>query len=96
MLGGEITGFKVGGVDTDWKVELEKAIIVGSDGGVGATINPKTKWTAGGTAADAAGDWSAHFYDLPEDQHQPTGVAGGFQAEHGDEGRMVGAFGAER
>ena len=95
MLGGEIAGFKVGGVDTDWKVELEKESFA-TQLGVLTGDDTNTKWTAGGTAADSAGEWSAYFYDKPEEQHQPKGVAGGFLAEHGDEGRMIGAFGAER
>jgi len=93
-LKGEITGFNVGGVDVpEWSVELMEQNIAG--GGV-AAVNKGTKWTLDGTAADAAGTWSASFYDIPEDEHQPKGVAGGFVSHYGADGRMVGAFGGER
>ncbi len=97
MLKGEITGFNVGGVDVpEWSVELMEHAIAGV--GVADDLDPapKTKWTLDGTAAAAAGDWSAAFYDIPDKQHQPKGVAGGFVSHYGSDGRMVGAFGAER
>ena len=96
-LKGDITGFSVGGVDVpEWSVELMEHAIAGV--GVADDLDPapKTKWTLDGTAAAAAGDWSAAFYDKPENEHQPKGVAGGFVSHYGSDGRMVGAFGAER
>ena len=94
-LSGSITGFDVGGMTPDWSVELMKQDI--ADKGIANNSAGKmTKWTVDGTAGDAAGTWTAEFYDVPEGQHQPMGVAGGFQAEFGSDGRMVGAFGAER
>jgi len=93
-LKGEITGFNVGGVDVpEWSVELMEQNIAA--GGVAAAAKG-TKWTLDGTAADAAGSWSASFYEIPEDEHQPKGVAGGFVSHYGADGRMVGAFGGER
>ena len=96
MLKGEITGFKVGGVDTDWKVELMQGDIVARGVAYDAASDAKTKWTANGKTAEADGAWGAVFYDVPDNEHQPKGVAGGFRSGHGTEGEMVGAFGAER
>ena len=56
-------------------------------------------WSIGGDAKDG-GQWEADFYsNLPSGQRegiQPYGIAGTFEAEHGDAARMVGAFGAHR
>lgn len=94
-LKGDITGFNVGGVEVpDWSVELMEQPINTSGGVTIAT--PSTKWAIDDTAAAASGDWSASFYDIPEGEHQPKGVAGGFVSHYGTDGRMVGAFGAER
>ncbi len=94
-LSGSITGFDVGGVKPDWSVELVGHDIAST--GVATDVDTsRTKWTVDGTAGDAAGSWSAQFYDVPKDQHQPMGVAGGFEAQYESDGYMVGAFGAER
>lgn len=93
MLSGSITGFNVGGMTPDWSVELMKRTI--ADTGVAAEAD-STKWTVDGTAGDAGGSWSAAFYGKPADEHQPSGVAGGFEASYESDGYMVGAFGAER
>ncbi len=93
MLGGSITGFNVGGMNPGWSVELMKQTI--ADTGVAAAAD-STKWTVDGTAGAAGGSWSAAFYGKPADEHQPTGVAGGFEASFESDGYMVGAFGAER
>ncbi len=95
MLSGSITGFDVGGMNPDWSVELMKYAIAGT--GIATTeTEDRTKWTINGIAGDAGGSWSAHFYDTPTGEHQPSGVAGGFQAQYESDGYMVGAFGAER
>ena len=94
MLKGDLTNFKVGGVDVGWSVELiEKSV---GSGAVALGTGSHTKWTVNENTAAASGNWTAAFYDLPDGEHQPKGVAGGFISHHGDEGRMVGAFGAER
>ncbi len=95
MLGGSITGFDVGGMNPGWSVELVKHAITGT-GLAPATATAMTKWTINGTAGDAGGTWSAYFYGTPAKEHQPSGVAGGFQAQYESDGFMVGAFGAER
>ncbi|MCY4243646.1 MAG: hypothetical protein OXD36_18145 [Rhodobacter sp.] len=94
-LKGTIDDFAIGDVKPGWSVELmEQPITAG--GVASGPAGSQTKWTVGETAADAGGDWSAAFYDRPANQRTPKGVAGGFLAQHGTEGRMVGAFGAER
>ena len=101
MLKGDITNFKVGGADVDWSVELMEFRITGVGVATGATdtggATPKTKWTIGGSAAAAGGDWSASFYDdTKPDEIWPEGVTGGFHSVYENTGHMIGAFGAER
>ena len=95
MLSGSITGFDIGGMDPGWSVELMKHAIAGTGIAID-TATAMTKWTVDGTAGDAGGNWSAAFYGKPADEHQPSGVAGGFEASYESDGYMVGAFGAER
>ena len=94
MLSGSITGFEVGGMNPDWSVELMKQGIDGT--GIATSGANMTKWTINGTAGDAVGTWTATFYGIPAGEHQPSGVAGGFQSQYESDGYMVGAFGAER
>ena len=77
----------------DWTVTLNQR-------GIGdANASPTTTWTIDGAAHDG-GNWSASFYsNLPADDRNgvvPTGIAGEFRAEHGDDARMIGVFGAHR
>ena len=95
MLSGSITDFDVGGVNPGWSVELMRHAIAATGVAVD-TATAQTKWTVDGTAGAAGGNWSAQFYEVPDDQHQPKGVAGGFEATYESDGFMVGAFGAER
>ena len=94
MLSGSITDFDVGGMNPDWSVELMKQALDGI--GVATSGANMTKWTINGTAGDATGTWTATFYGIPTGEHQPSGVAGGFQSQYESDGYMVGAFGAER
>ena len=99
MLSGSITGFDIGGVKPGWSVELMEHAIAETGVAYNATAadrTSQTKWTINRVAGDPGGSWSAQFYDVPEDEHQPSGVAGGFQAQYESDGYMVGAFGAER
>ena len=91
-LSGSITGFDIGGMKPAWSVELMEHGI----SGVGIAADAKTKWTISDTAADAGGSWAVGFYGKRPKQQQPAGVAGGFKASYGNDGHMVGAFGAER
>ncbi len=100
-LSGTVDNFDIGGVKPEWEVELMKAGIE-SNGRLSTSAAVQTKWTVDGTAGDPYGGnnnaagWRASFYDMPTDERTPRGVGGGFVARHGSEGRMVGAFGAER
>ena len=95
MLSGSITGFDIGGMDPGWSVELVKHAIVGV--GIASDVDTgRTKWTVDGNTGDAMGSWNATFYGIPANEHQPSGVAGGFEAQYESDGYMVGAFGAER
>ena len=78
----------------NWEVTLRGgtisgAAVTGAEDGV--------TWSIGGDAKDG-GEWEADFYsNLPTAEStgvQPYGIAGTFQAEHGDAARMIGAFGA--
>ena len=92
MITGTIDNF-VGadGESRDWSVELMEAAI--TDGGLisdGATT--MTKWTVGGTAGDASGQWSGALYETGTDGVPSVGT-GTFHSVFGRDGRMVGAFG---
>ncbi len=80
----------------DWEVSLGGGTIAGA--AVTGAADSVT-WSIGGDAKDG-GQWEADFYsNLPANQRegiQPYGIAGTFEAEHGDAARMVGAFGAHR
>ena len=55
----------------------------------------KTKWTIGGSEAEAGGEWYGHFRN-PDEGGVPGVMTGQFSAEYGHEGRMVGGFAARR
>ena len=99
MISGTIDNFMgADGESRDWSVELKKSgvgdtgIITGSDG----TGDPmETVWTIGGTAAGADGRWSGTLYDNGDD-NVPQVATGTFHSIYGRDGRMVGAFGANK
>ena len=95
---------------SDWVVTLgSKSIVGGIIPSAGANA---TTWLTDDnpTAAPAAGTWEAAFYsNLPaakrggtttpavnEEDATPTGIAGTFEAEYHNVGKMVGAFGAHK
>ena len=95
------------GKDRDWSVALGKSVI-GSGGiisgalaadGTADTTNTgpqMTTWTIGGVASDAAGQWSGNLHEEGDDG-VPGIATGTFHSTYGDggnDGRMVGAFGA--
>ena len=99
MITGTIDGFMGDdGEAKNWSVELMEqgvgntGIILGDDG-TGTAKN--TKWTIGGTAADAAGSWSGGLYDDGDDG-VPQVATGTFYSTYGTAGKMVGAFGANK
>ena len=96
-LAGTIDGFDIDGTDPGWSVALKGGMIDANSGTVGQAGGTTTTWTIGGTDGDALPSaWSAQLYDIPTGGHQPTGVAGGFEAQYDSDGYMVGAFGAEQ
>ena len=100
-VSGAIDGFTgADGTARDWSVELTDQA-VSADGqilGDGTAVNTTrqmTRWTIGGTAGAAAGEWTGTFRDNGDDG-VPKVVTGTFYTEFGHEGRMVGGFGANR
>ena len=100
-VSGTIDGFTgADGTERDWSVELtDQAVsatgVIAGDGTVGDTVRQMTRWTIGGTALAVSGEWTGTFRDNGDDG-VPKVVTGTFHAEFGHEGRMVGAFGANR
>ena len=96
-LSGTIDNFDVGGMKPGWSVALDGGAITPGTGTVGEDDLRTTTWTIDGTdGAALANAWHAQLYDIPDGGHQPTGVAGGFEAQYDSDGYMVGAFGAEQ
>ena len=100
MLEGKITNFRIGAETQEWEVKLLKHSL--TDGGAVNLTNPsRTQWNIGTgddtiEGSDDGGAWEAQLHSIPDGGHQPDGVVGTFRAEHGSEGRMVGAFGASQ
>ena len=99
MITGTIDNFMgADGEARDWSVELmeqgigDTGTILGDDGTGTAKM---TKWTIDGEAAEAAGQWSGNLYDNGDDD-VPQVATGEFYSEFGRDGRMVGAFGANK
>ena len=102
-IAGTIDQFMVGddGESRNWSVALMKSKI--SDAGAIAgdpddssdTGNQMTKWTIGSTAAATAGEWSGSLKDNGDDGVPKIGT-GTFYSTYGHDGKMVGAFGANK
>ena len=91
-LSGSITEFDT---EPTWSVTLKSRTI---ETGAVAAADDTVSWSIRGLPRDG-GQWEAQFYsnfESPAATAQPTGVAGAFTAEYGEERRMIGAFGAER
>ncbi len=100
MIKGEISDFiGADGNSRDWSVELQSQTITGAGlfQGVGteSTAQAMTVWTMGGAKADAAGEWVGEFSGQSAEGYTPSTAAGAFEAEYGNIGNMIGAFGAE-
>ena len=80
-LGGKISGFEGGAVDSDWSVELQVRAFDGSF--VDDTDNGRT------VASGRDGEWTAQAYGV--DGERPTGIFGGFNA-HFSDGHAAGAY----
>ena len=102
-ISGAINNFKVGddGESRDWSVELMDSVIadagaIAGDPDDSTDTGPQmTKWTIDGTAADAAGQWSGDLREQGDD-NVPAIATGTFSSTYGLDGRMVGAFGANK
>ena len=75
----------------NWSVELEEAGITN----VGAINRTGTVWTIGGTAAASSGQWDGSLKENGDDG-VPTVATGTFFSIYGGDGKMVGAFGANK
>ena len=89
------------GMARDWSVGLNKSHI--GDGGAltgaaadGSGGNQMTVWTIGGSAAEAAGEWSGNLKKVDSASNVPTVATGTFYSEYGRAGKMVGAFGTNQ
>ena len=100
MVSGTIDMFmNEDGESRDWEVELNKTDI--SDTGLidGMTGDPAasvgTVWTIDGIAAAKSGEWSGSLQNNGDDG-VPRVASGTFSSTYGGDGRMVGAFGANK
>ncbi|MDE0050899.1 MAG: hypothetical protein OXO52_14010 [Rhodospirillales bacterium] len=95
------------GESRDWSVELMKshitdagALIGTPDGTTDATAAQQTVWTIDGVEARAGGQWSGNLKDNAVTATDPSGVpkvaTGTFHSVYALDGRMVGAFGANK
>ena len=82
------------GKSRNWSVELKEAAIA-DGGGIARDTADDTVWTIGGTAAAASGAWSGTLQDNGADG-VPKVATGTFNSTYGGDGRMVGAFGANK
>ena len=93
-IGGKVDNFMVGDEMQPWMVELMSQNI--ASGAVTAAAD-STKWSLEDDDPNAgtSGSWQGQFngHTAPS---QPNGFAGGFVSKYGDDGSMVGAFGAEK
>ena len=87
------------GMSRDWSVKLN-ASDIGDDGGIGnagdGTDPVTTVWTIGDTASDPDGQWTGALRDTGEDL-VPKVATGTFYSTYGtagNDGRMIGGFGA--
>ena len=81
----------------DWSVALNEAVVE-NDGGIARAAANDTVWTIGGTASAASGEWSGNLREEGTDG-VPKAATGTFYSTYGTgggEGRMVGAFGANK
>lgn len=104
---GTINNFMVGDdpESRDWSVKLNKAGISdtggipgsanGEDIVVGTNDHVGTVWTIDGTAGATSGQWSGSLQDNDSDGVPKVG-SGTFYTEHGNIGKMVGAFGVNK
>ena len=97
MMSGSISDFRIGDDNTDpnWTVALREHAITTSDGSVART-GSSTQWAVGSSKANVAGGWQAQLSNTGASRNDnlPRGVSGTFNADFNEQGRMLGAFGA--
>ena len=97
MMNGSISDFRLGddGTDPNWTVTLSAAAIT-TTGAVDRAATVMTTWAVGDSEANAAGGWQAQLSNTGAERNDnlPTGVSGAFNANFNEQGRMIGAFGA--
>ncbi len=110
-VSGVINNFRTGNLGTsperprDWSVELMPVNIKNNNTSVSSSTpnagahgeTEKTKWTIGGTAAAASGNWFGGFSQKDNGIGKsviPQTVIGNFYSEYGRVGKIVGGFGA--
>ncbi|MCY4300305.1 MAG: hypothetical protein OXC68_01030 [Aestuariivita sp.] len=104
-LEGMIDNFK--GSDNEsrpWSVKLNKT--TGADGlgstDVTASIGSNTTWTIGKEAASSSGSWRAQLWNTgsgtcgAEEDNIPNVATGDFHTLYNNDGKMIGAFGADQ
>ena len=95
-VNGTISDFRTGddGTMQNWTVTLSAAAL--DSGGAVARGTDNVTWAVGSSEADAAGSWEAQVSNsgTPRNDDLPTGIAGAFNSEFNEQGRMIGAFGA--
>ena len=99
---GTVSNFVGGdGEARDWSVALNSSTVadagaIAGDPEDATDTGPQmTVWTIGGNAADAAGQWSGDLREQGDDG-VPGIATGTFYSEFGRDGKMVGAFGANK
>ena len=96
MMSGTISDFRIGddGMDPNWTVTLSEAAMTAAGEVARGTDN--VTWAVGSVKANSAGSWQAQLSDsgAMRNDNLPTGVAGAFDASFNEQGRMLGAFGA--
>ena len=80
------------GMSRAWSVELKEAVVAAT-GGITRVDANDTVWTINGTAAEASGEWPGDLMDNGDD-NIPKVATGTFHSMYGNDGTMVGAFGA--
>ena len=84
----------------NWSVKLNETDVsdtgvIDGVGGEGNNVEVMTVWTIGETAADKSGQWRGSLQEAGDDG-VPAVATGTFYSGFGNDGKMVGAFGANK
>ena len=101
MITGTINNFMgADGKSRNWSVELKESgfnntgTILGSTGDAGPAM--ETVWTMDDKEALPSGEWQGAFQDTTDSSGVPKVAIGTFSSTYNGDGRMVGAFGANK